>query len=222
MSPREATHAERPHRRLAALGPAALTDAELLAVVLGSGLRGTSALEVARTALDVRGGLAGLVLGDKSVGSRGLGPAKRARLRASVELALRAARDALARGSALTSPEAVRDYLRLALAARESEAFVGLFLDSQHRLLVADELFRGTLAQTSVYPREVVKAALACNAAAVIFAHNHPSGVAEPSQADRLLTEALRKALDTVDVKVLDHFVVGAAGGTSFAERGLL
>ena len=221
-SPREATHAERPQRRLAALGPAALTDAELLAVVLGSGARGTSALEAARTALDGHGGLAGLVLGDKPSGTRGLGPARRARLRASVELALRAARDALARGSALTSPEAVRDYLRLALAARESEAFVGLFLDSQHRLLVAEELFRGTLAQTSVYPREVVKAALGCNAAAVIFAHNHPSGVAEPSRADELLTASLKSALALIDVRVLDHFVVAGPQVVSFAERGLL
>jgi DNA repair protein RadC len=148
------------------------------------------------------------VLGDKSSGTRGLGPVRRARLRASVELALRAARDALARGSALTSPEAVRDYLRLALAARESEAFVGLFLDSQHRLLVADELFRGTLAQTSVYPREVVKAALACNAAAVIF--------------DELLTTSLKSALALIDVRVLDHFVVAGPQVVSFAERGLL
>ena len=222
VAPREAIDAERPHRRLAALGPAALTDAELLAVVLGGGERGLSALQAARTALDGHGGLAGLVLGHKRSATRGLGPVRRARLRASVELALRAARGALARGDALTSPETVRDYLRLALAARESEAFVGLFLDSQHRLLVADELFRGTLAQTSVYPREVVKAALACNAAAVIFAHNHPSGVAEPSRADELLTASLKSALALIDVRVLDHFVVAGPQVVSFAERGLL
>jgi len=221
-SRRTATHADRPHERLAALGPAALTDAELLAVVLGAGRRGASALEAARTALAGHGSLARLVLGSVPVGSRGLGPAGRARLRASVELALRAARDALARGDALTSPETVRDYLRLALAARESEAFVALFLDSQHRLLVAEELFRGTLAQTSVYPREVVKAALACNAAAVIFAHNHPSGVAEPSRADELLTASLKSALALIDVRVLDHFVVAGPVVVSFAERGLL
>jgi DNA repair protein RadC len=221
-SRRTAAHPDRPHERLAALGPAALTDAELLAVVLGAGRRGASALEAARTALAGHGSLARLVLGGVPVGSRGLGPAGRARLRASVELALRAARDALARGDALTSPEAVRDYLRLALAARESEAFVALFLDSQHRLLVAEELFRGTLAQTSVYPREVVKAALACNAAAVIFAHNHPSGVAEPSRADELLTASLKSALALIDVRVLDHFVVAGPVVVSFAERGLL
>ena len=125
-------------------------------------------------------------------------------------------------GDVLTSPEAVRDYLRLSLAALPHETFVVLFLDSQHRLLAADELFRGTLAQTSVYPREVVKAALAHNAAAVIFAHNHPSGVAEPSRADELLTQALKQALALVDIRTLDHFVVAGHRVVSFAERGLL
>jgi DNA repair protein RadC len=221
-SKRGTAYADRPHRRLEALGPAALTDAELLAVVLGAGRPGVPALEAAQVALASHGSLARLVQGDGPLGSRGLGPAGRVRIRASVELALRAARGALARGDALTSPEAVRDYLRLALAARESEAFVALFLDSQHRLLVADELFRGTLAQTSVYPREVVKAALACNAAAVIFAHNHPSGVAEPSRADELLTASLKSALALIDVRVLDHFVVAGPVVVSFAERGLL
>ena len=123
---------------------------------------------------------------------------------------------------ALASPQAVRDYLRLLLSARPYEVFVGIFLDSQNRLLAADELFRGTLAQTSVYPREVVKAALARNAAAMIFAHNHPSGVAEPSRADELLTQALKQALALVDIRTLDHFVVADGGLTSFAERGLL
>jgi len=173
-------------------------------------------------ALAGHGGLAKLVLGDSPAVVRGLGSARHARLRAGVELALRAARGALARGDALTSPEAVRGYLRLCLAARESEAFVGLFLDSQHRLLAAEELFRGTIAQTSVYPREVVKAALACNAAAVIFAHNHPSGVAEPSRADELLTASLKSALALIDVRVLDHFVVAGPQVVSFAERGLI
>jgi len=221
-SKRRSGEAPRPHQRLAALGPSALTDAELLAVVVGAGRPGVPALEAARNALASHGSLARLVRGGGPLGSRGLGPAGRARIRASVELALRAARDALARGDALTSPESVRDYLRLALAARESEAFVALFLDSQHRLLVAEELFRGTLAQTSVYPREVVKAALACNAAAVIFAHNHPSGVAEPSRADELLTASLKSALALIDVRVLDHFVVAGPQVVSFAERGLL
>jgi DNA repair protein RadC len=127
-----------------------------------------------------------------------------------------------AHGVTLTRPEAVREYLRLLLAGGECEVFAVLFLDSQHRLIHTDEMFRGTLAQTSVYPREVVKAALKCNAAAVIFAHNHPSGVAEPSRADELLTQALKQALALVDVRVLDHFVVAGSTVVSFAERGLL
>jgi DNA repair protein RadC len=153
---------------------------------------------------------------------RGWGLSKASVVKAAVELARRVAREELRRRDVLTSPEAVRDYLRLSLSALPHEAFVGLFLDSQHRLLAADELFRGTLAQTSVYPREVVKAALGHNAAAVIFAHNHPSGVAEPSRADELLTQALKQALALVDIRTLDHFVVAGAQVVSFAERGLL
>ena len=126
------------------------------------------------------------------------------------------------RGDALTSPQAVRDYLRLKIADREHEVFVVLFLDSQNRLIATEEMFRGTLAQTSVYPREVVKVALKHNAAAVIFAHNHPSGVAEPSRADELLTTALKQALALVDIRTLDHFVVGGTSIISFAERGLI
>ena len=207
---------------MAAHGAVALTDAEVLAVALGSGSRGASALDVAREALARHGGLAGLVAALPVARAPGLGAVRRAQLAAGVEIARRAARASLAREAALTSPDAVRDYLRLALAARECEVFVVLFLDSQHRLIAADELFRGTLAQTSVYPREVVKAALAHNAAAVIFAHNHPSGVAEPSRADELLTQALKSALALVDVRTLDHFVVAAGEVVSFAERGLL
>ena len=157
------------------------------------------------------------------VGSvRGVGPAKSAALAAMVELVRRSLIEVAAERDALQSPQAVRDYLRLALAARPYEVFVGLFLDSQNRLLAAEELFRGTLAQTSVYPREVVKAALARNAAAMIFAHNHPSGLAEPSRADELLTLALKQALSLVDVRTLDHFVVAGGRLTSLAERGLL
>ena len=147
---------------------------------------------------------------------------RRARLAASVEIVRRASREALARDTVLTSPEAVRDYLRLLLHGRECEVFVVLFLDSQHRLIAAEELFRGTIAQTSVYPREVVKAALARNAAAVILAHNHPSGLAEPSRADELLTHALASALGLVDIRTLDHFVVAGGQVVSFAERGLM
>lgn len=214
--------AERPRERLAAQGPAALTDAELVAVVLGTGVRGATALELARAALVRHGGVSGLVSAGARTRTRGFGIARYAQLAAGVELARRAARETLARGETLTSPDAVRDYLRLTLNALEHEVFVGLFLDSQHRLIAAEELFRGTLAQTSVYPREVVKSALARNAAAVIFAHNHPSGVAEPSRADELLTQSLKSALALIDVRTLDHFVVAGGEVVSFAERGLL
>jgi DNA repair protein RadC len=214
--------AERPRERLAAQGPAALTDAELVAVVLGTGVRGATALELARAALARHGGVSGLITAGARTRTRGVGIARYAQLAAGVELARRAARETLARGETLTSPDAVRDYLRLTLAALEHEVFVGLFLDSQHRLIAAEELFRGTLAQTSVYPREIVKSALALNAAAVIFAHNHPSGVAEPSRADELLTQSLKSALALIDVRTLDHFVVAGGEVVSFAERGLL
>lgn len=215
---------ERPRERMFAHGPAALTDAELIAVVLGAGRAGASALDVARDLLARHRGLSGLfgesleTLADVE----GVGPAKAAKLKAGIELSRRLLREEVTQRDALTSPDAVRDFLRLSIASLPHEAFVVLFLDSQHRLLAADELFRGTLAQTSVYPREVVKAALARNAAAVIFAHNHPSGVAEPSRADELLTQALKQALALVDIRTLDHFVVAGHRVVSFAERGLL
>jgi DNA repair protein RadC len=155
-------------------------------------------------------------------GIKGLGLAKRAELSAVLELAKRSLQEQLRADSILGSPAAVRDYLRLRIGALEHEVFLALLLDSQHRVLRTIELFRGTLSQTSVYPREVVKAALAANAAAVIFAHNHPSGVAQPSQADELLTRQLREALALVEIKVLDHFIVAGNQCLSFAERGLL
>ena len=215
---------ERPRERLLSQGAATLTDAELLAVLIGSGSGGASSLEIARDLLGQHRTLTSLLTetSAKLAGIKGIGPAKAAQLKASVELTRRLLREEVTHGSALTSPEAVRDYLRLTLASLPHEAFVVLFLDSQHRLLAADELFRGTLAQTSVYPREVVKAALSRNAAAVIFAHNHPSGVAEPSRADELLTQALKQALSLVDIRTLDHFVVAGHRVVSFAERGLL
>ena len=215
---------ERPRERLLAQGVAALTEAELLAVVLGTGCIGATSLDVARDLLARYRGLSALLAEsiDKLARVKGLGTAKAAKLVAGVEIARRLLREEVTHGSALTSPEAVRDYLRLSLASLPHEAFVVLFLDSQHRLLAADELFRGTLAQTSVYPREIVKAALSRNAAAVIFAHNHPSGVAEPSRADELLTQALKQALALVDIRTLDHFVVAGDRVVSFAERGLL
>lgn len=214
--------AERPRERLLAQGAAALSDAELLAVFLRTGVRGRSAVDVARDLLDRSGGLGGLFRAPHEASAKGLGPAKRALLRAVLEVARRCLDEDLKSGVALTSPGAVRDYLRLVLGARPHEVFVCLWLDAQHRVIECREMFQGTLTQTSVYPREVVKAALAANAAAVIFAHNHPSGVAQPSQADELLTRNLREALALVEVKVLDHFIVAGRQALSFAERGLL
>ncbi|MBV8031321.1 MAG: DNA repair protein RadC [Betaproteobacteria bacterium] len=215
--------AERPRERLLAAGAASLSDAELVAVLLRTGTRGKTAVDLARELLARFGGIAGLLDGQGLLGAvKGLGAAKRAQLAAAIELARRSLKESLAAGAALTSPGAVRDYLRLTLKARPHEVFVCLWLDAQHRVLAVEEPFRGTLTQTSVYPREIVKAALARNAAAVIFAHNHPSGAAQPSQADELLTRNLRDALALVDVKVLDHFVVAGSQSISFAERGLL
>jgi len=212
---------ERPRERLLAQGAGALSDAELLAVLLRTGVRGKSAVELGRELLARFKGLGGL-LGADLRGVKGLGPAKRAQFEAAAELARRSAGERLREGDALTSPGAVRDYLRLAIADREHEVFVCLWLDAQHRVIAAEELFRGTLTQTSVYPREIVKAALRANAAAVVFAHNHPSGAAQPSRADELLTRNLVEALALVEVKVLDHFIVAGRQTLSFAERGLL
>jgi DNA repair protein RadC len=216
--------AERPRERLLALGPAQLGDAELLAILLRTGVAGRSAVALSRELIARFGGLASLLATEHGAlrAARGLGPAKIAQLCAVLELARRCLREELRAGAALTSPAAVRDYLRLALGSREREVFACLFLDAQHRVIAIEELFQGTLTQTSVYPREVVKAALRCNAAAAIFAHNHPSGAAQPSQADELLTRSLRDALALVEVKVLDHFIVAGRHALSFAERGLL
>ena len=212
---------ERPRERLLAHGAATLTDAELLAVMLRTGIRGKSAVDLGRDLLTRFRSVAGLFAADlKDV--KGLGPAKRSQFEAALELARRCLKEQMRDVSALTSPGAVRDYLRLSIASREHEVFVCLWLDAQHRVIDTQELFRGTLTQTSVYPREIVKAALAANAAAVIFAHNHPSGAAQPSQADELLTRNLKEALALVDVKVLDHFIVAGNQAISFAERGLL
>jgi DNA repair protein RadC len=219
--------AERPRERLLAKGAGSLSDAELLAVLLRTGMRGKSAVELARELLGRFGGVGGLLAhfanaGAAMLGIKGLGAAKSAQLGAALELARRTLQEQLSTGTALTSPAAVRDYLRLAIGSREYEVFVCLWLDAQHRVISFQEPFRGTLTQTSVYPREIVKAALAANAAAVIFAHNHPSGAAQPSQADELLTRNLKEALALIDVKVLDHFIVAGAHSLSFAERGLL
>jgi DNA repair protein RadC len=215
---------ERPRERLISLGAGALSDAELVALLLRTGTSRMTALDIARSLISRFDGLAGLLGAPLAeiVAVDGVGPVKGAELATVVELARRSLAQQAKERDALASPQAVRDYLRLLLAGRPYEVFVGLYLDSQNRLLGTEELFRGTLAQTSVYPREVVKAALARNAASMIFAHNHPSGVAEPSRADELLTQALKQALALVDVRTLDHFIVVNAGITSFAERGLL
>jgi DNA repair protein RadC len=215
--------AERPRERLLTQGPGALSDAELLAVLLRTGARGKSAVDLGRELLARFGGLCGLFASPaRLVEVKGLGSAKAAQLAAALEIARRSLNENLRSGDALTSPGAVRDYLRLALSAREHEVFLCVWLDAQHRALACEEIFRGTLTQTSVYPREIVKAALSANAAAVIFAHNHPSGAAQPSRADELLTRNLKDALALVEVKVLDHFIVARGHALSFAERGLL
>jgi DNA repair protein RadC len=215
---------ERPREKLLQLGPASLSDAELLAIFLRTGARGKSAVDLARELLARCGGLGALFAARRAelAGLRGLGDAKFSQLQAVLEMARRALAETLRAGDALSSPAAVRDFLRLTLANREHEVFLAVLVDAQNRVLECEELFRGTLTQTSVYPREVVKCALARNAAAVIFAHNHPSGVAEPSHADQVLTQSLKQALALVDIKVLDHFIVAGSSALSFAERGLL
>jgi DNA repair protein RadC len=215
---------ERPREKLLQRGATALSDAELLAIFLRVGVTGKSAVELARDLLSHFDSLTRLFSATQSefAAFPGMGPAKFAQLQAVLEMARRALGEEMRQGDALGSPGAVRDYLRLHLGGLGHEVFMALFLDAQNRVLAREELFRGTLTQTSVYPREVVKRALAHNAAGIILAHNHPSGVAEPSQADRWLTDQLKTALGLVDVKVLDHFIVAGAKGLSFAERGWL
>ena len=216
---------ERPRERLLAQGAAALSDAELLAIFLRVGVTGKSAVDLARDLLGRFGGLNRLFAASSAELSEvhGIGPAKYVQLQAVLEMSRRALAEEMTQGSAFASPGAVRDYLRLHLACLPHEVFFALWLDAQNRLIAAEELFRGTLTQTSVYPREVVKRALGHNAAAVVLAHNHPSGLSEPSRADELLTRELKQALALVDVRVLDHFIVaGQSTPLSFAERGLL
>ena len=215
---------ERPREKLLERGAAALSDAELLAIFLRVGVTGKSAVDLARDLVQHFGGLTRLFNAGPAEFSAfpGMGPAKYAQLQAVLEMARRALGEDMKRGDALNSPRAVRDYLRLLLGGRNHEVFMALFLDAQNRVLSSEELFRGTLTQTSVYPREIVVRALHHNAAGVILAHNHPSGVAEPSQADRWLTDQLKAALGLVDVKVIDHFIVAGSEGFSFCERGWL
>jgi DNA repair protein RadC len=216
--------AARPREKLLASGAAALADAELIALLLRTGLAGVSVLQLAQQLLDRFGGIQGLLhaqAGDLKV-IKGLGPAKRAEIAAVIELARRALVQQLVERPVFDAPAKVKHYLQLQLGARGFEVFAVLFLDAQNRLLKLEEMFRGTLTQTSVYPREVVKRALELHAGAVILAHNHPSGAAEPSRADEYLTQTLKSALQLVDVRVLDHLVVGGNEVVSFAERGLL
>lgn len=215
---------DRPREKLLAKGAAALSDAELLAIFLRTGTRGRNAVQLGQDVLRHFGGLPGLFAAAPAALDqlKGLGTAKSVVLRAVLETVQRLLSAEMEQRDALSSPRAVRDYLRLRLQGLESEVFMALFLDAQNRVIAAEELFRGTLTQTSVYPREVVKRALHHNAGAVIFAHNHPSGIAEPSRSDEALTQALKQALALVDVKVLDHFIVAGSGCLSFAERGLL
>ena len=214
----------RPREKLLAQGAAALADAELIALLLRTGLPGVSVLMLAQQMLDCFGGLAGLLRADAALLKqiKGLGPAKRAEVAAVLELARRAVLQQLTQRPVFETPAQVKHYAQLQLGAHAHEVFAVLFLDAQHHLLRFEEMFRGTLTQTSVYPREVVKRALELNASALIFAHNHPSGVAEPSRADEHLTQTLKSALALVDVRVLDHLVVGRGAVISFAERGLL
>jgi DNA repair protein RadC len=215
---------ERPREKLLSKGASALSEAELLAILLRTGVPGKSAVDLGRELLQEYGSLSSLFASDleRLLAIKGLGYAKAVQLQAVIELARRALEEQLEPGLNLNSPKAVRDFLRLTLRSQDKEVFLGIFLDAQNRVLAVEELSSGTLTQTSVFPREVVRRALSRNAAAVIFAHNHPSGLAEPSRADEVLTQALKQALALMDVKVLDHFIVGGSNAMSFAERGLL
>jgi len=216
---------ERPRERLLARGASALSDSELLAIFLRVGMKGKSAVDLARELIGHFGSLNRLfsaTLAELSV-IPGMGPAKYVQLQAVLEMSRRALSEELKTNNTLSTPGAVRDFLRLQLAGLPQEVFFALWLDAQNRLIAAEELSRGTLTQTSVYPREVVKRALSHNAAAVVLAHNHPSGVSEPSSADEILTRELKQALALVDVRVLDHFIIaGSSPPLSFAERGLI
>lgn len=215
---------ERPREKLLQKGAGALSDAELLAIFLRTGVKGKSALDLARDLLERFGGLRALLAADQSTFCQapGLGTAKYAQLQAVLEMAHRCLGETLRREDTLSSPQETRRYLSLRLGSYPYEVFGCLFLDNRHRVIAFEELFRGTIDGAAVHPREVVRRALHHNAAAVIFSHNHPSGVAEPSQSDRLITLKLKEALALVDVRVLDHVVVGHDETVSLAERGLL
>lgn len=216
--------AERPREKLLSAGASALSDAELLAIFLRTGVAGKSAVDLARDLLTRFGGLRHLFDADRTafVQAPGMGDAKYAQLQAVLEMARRHLSERLVRNDVLQNPDDTRRYLEMKLGCFPYEVFATLFLDNRHRVIAFEELFRGTIDGASVHPREVVRRALRHNAAAVIFAHNHPSGVSEPSHADQRITQRLRDALTLIDVRVLDHIVVGAGESTSLAERGML
>jgi DNA repair protein RadC len=223
MSIRDWPEGERPREKLLARGSAALSDAELLAVLLGSGSRGKDAIALGRELLINAGSLSALLSRpEQQIRAGGLGPAKRARIVAALELARRSLAEELQQRQGLSNPRDSGDYLRARLRHLPYEVFGCLYLDNRHRVLAFEELFRGTVDGASVHPREVVRACLQHNASAVIFAHNHPSGVPEPSAADRAITHDLRDALQLVGVRVLDHLVIGSGEPVSMAARGLL
>ncbi len=215
---------DRPREKLLQRGADALTDAELLAIFLRSGVAGKSAVDLARELLDTFGGLAAMFSATQLefCSGKGLGNAKYAQLQAVLEMGRRYLKKSLTATDVLTSPELTRHYLASRMRGLQHEVFACLFLDNKHRVIQFEEMFRGTLGSASVYPREVVKAALKYNAAAVILSHNHPSGVAEPSRDDERITHRLKQALNMIDVRVLDHVIIGDGCEVSFAERGLL
>ena len=217
-------HSTRPREKLLERGPAALSDAELLALLLRTGVSGKHVLQLAQEVLDRGGGLSGLLnAGPKALTAiKGLGPAKRAELAAVMELARRALTQELRESTTLDSPRAVRELLQMQIGGLPHEVFTVLYLNNQHQLLALEDLFRGTLTQTSVYPREVVLRALHHQAAAVVLAHNHPSGSVQPSRADEALTQTLKTTLALVDVRVLDHVIVAPGQALSMAEKGLV
>ena len=224
MSIRHWPATERPREKLLDRGAMALSDAELLAIFLRTGIAGTDAVTLARQLLNQFGSLRRLLGASQSdfCAAKGLGEAKFVQLQAVLELSKRYLQQQMQRDTVFTDPGTVKRYLQHAISGEQREVFLLLYLDSQHRLIKAEPLFSGTIDASPVYPRIVVQQALAHNAAAVILAHNHPSGVAEPSRADRAITERLIQALMLVDIKVLDHFIVGDADVISFAERGWL
>lgn len=224
MTIKDLPAAARPRERLLALGPQALADAELLALLLRTGVRGTGVIQLAQQLLDAHGGLAGLLAAarDEPVRVKGLGPAKRCELAAVLEIARRTLQHQLREAPVLDQPAKLVDYLGLHLDAHGHEVFAVLFLDTRLRLLRLEEMFRGTLGSTAVYPREIARRCLELNAAAVVVAHNHPAGTPDPSAADLALTRTLQSALALLDVRLIDHVIVAHGRSVSLAQRGLL